>query len=228
LPGSRLLRVDRDTTRARGAWRGMREAISAGEVDLLVGTQLLSKGHDFAGLRLVCVLNADRSLYSTDFRAAERLFAQLLQVSGRAGRGSQPGEVLIQTAFPAHPLYAALQTRDYDAFAHAALDERKAAGLPPFVHQALLRAEATRLDAALQFLEAAADAGRPFAQSVALYDPTPAAMPRLQGRERAQLLIQSESRSALQHFLDRWCSALWQLRGGTRARWVLDVDPLDI
>jgi primosomal protein N' (replication factor Y) len=227
LPGSRLLRVDRDTTRARGAWSAMRSAINQGDIDLLVGTQLLSKGHDFSGLSLVCVLNADRSLYSTDFRAAEKLFAQLLQVSGRAGRGRQPGEVLIQTAFPAHPLYGALQALDYDAFARTALAEREAAGLPPFVHQALLRAEATRMEAALQFLQAAVDAGRPFADAVQLYDPTPAAMPRLQGRERAQLLVQCASRPALHRFLGRWYDALWQLRG-TRARWVLDVDPLDI
>src|SRR5690606_11820592 len=109
VPQARLLRIDRDTTRAREAWPSMRAAIARGEVDLLVGTQLISKGHDFGGISLVCVLNADRSLYSTDFRAAERLFAQLLQVAGRAGRGRLPGEVLIQTAFPTHPLYAAVR-----------------------------------------------------------------------------------------------------------------------
>jgi len=227
LPQARLLRVDRDTTRPRGAWPAMRSAINEGAIDLLVGTQLLSKGHDFAGLSLVCVLNADRSLYSTDFRAAERLFAQLLQVAGRAGRGGERGEVLLQTAFPTHPLYTALQAQDYDAFARNTLEERRAAGLPPFVHQALLRAHATRIEKALEYLQRAAEIGTELADGVTLYDPAPAAMARLQGRERAQLLVQSASRPALQRFLVRWCERLWALGSGG-ARWVLDVDPLEL
>ena len=227
VPAARLLRVDRDTIRGRDTWPEMRTAIARREVDVLVGTQLLSKGHDFHGLSLVCVLNADRSLYSTNFRASEQLFAQLLQVSGRAGRGSVPGEVLIQTAFPAHPLYAAVRAHDYDAFAAALLEERKLAGLPPFMHQALLRAESNRQENVMQFLERAAALAAPFAGAVTLYDPAPAAMPRLQGRERAQLLVQSSSRASLHRFLDRWCEALWTVKA-SRARWVLDVDPLDI
>jgi primosomal protein N' (replication factor Y) len=196
-------------------------------VDLLVGTQLMSKGHDFAGISLVCVLNADRSLYSTNFRASEQLFAQLLQVSGRAGRGTLPGEVLIQTAFPAHPLYAAVRTHDYESFARMVLGERRLASLPPFVYQALLRAEATRLENAMDFLRRAAELAAPHAAGVTVYDPAAAAMPRLQGRERAQLLVQSESRPALHRFLDRWCEGLWATPS-RRARWVLDVDPIDI
>jgi primosomal protein N' (replication factor Y) len=187
----------------------------------------MAKGHDFAGIGLVCVLNADRSLYSSDFRAAEQLFAQLLQVAGRAGRGALPGEVLIQTAFPAHPLYAAVRTHDYASFARALLEERRQAGLPPFMYQALLRAEATRAQHALDFLQRAAELAAPHAEGVTLYDPAPAAMPRLQGRERAQLLVQAESRRALHRFLDRWCDALWSVTS-SRARWVLDVDPMDI
>jgi primosomal protein N' (replication factor Y) len=227
LPGARLLRIDRDTTRVRDAWPEMRAMILRREVDLLVGTQLMAKGHDFAGIGLVCVLNADRSLYSSDFRASEQLFAQLLQVAGRAGRGGLPGEVLIQTAFPAHPLYAAVRTHDYESFAHTLLEERRQAGLPPFMYQALLRAEATRAQTALDFLQRAAELATPHADGVTLYDPAPAAMPRLQGRERAQLLVQAESRPALHRFLDRWCAALWGA-GSSRARWVLDVDPMDI
>jgi primosomal protein N' (replication factor Y) len=227
LPSARLQRIDRDTTRAREAWPQMRDAILRRELDLLVGTQLLSKGHDFAGISLVCVLNADRSLFSTDFRASERLFAQLQQVSGRAGRGTIAGEVLIQTAFPAHPLYAAVRAHDYEGFARLLLDERRQAGLPPFVHQALLRAEAPRLQDALDFLHRAAELARPSAASVTIYDPAPAAMTRLQGRERAQLLVQCEARPALHRFLDGWCAALWGQRA-SRARWTLDVDPLDI
>ncbi|MGH8639078.1 MAG: primosomal protein N', partial [Burkholderiales bacterium] len=186
LPAARILRIDRDTTRARDAWPQMRATIMRRDVDLLVGTQLMSKGHDFAGIGLVCVLNADRSLYSTNFRASEQLFAQLLQVSGRAGRGTRPGEVLIQTAFPSHPLYAAVRTHDYESFARMLLDERRLAGLPPFMHQALLRAEATRLENAIDFLQRAAELATPHAEDVTVYDPAPAAMPRLQGRERAQ------------------------------------------
>ncbi|MGH8663402.1 MAG: replication restart helicase PriA, partial [Burkholderiales bacterium] len=227
LPAARILRIDRDTTRARDAWPQMRATIMRREIDLLVGTQLMSKGHDFAGIGLVCVLNADRSLYSTNFRASEQLFAQLLQVSGRAGRGTRPGEVLIQTAFPSHPLYAAVRTHDYESFARMLLDERRLAGLPPFMHQALLRAEATRLENAIDFLQRAAELATPHAEDVTVYDPAPAAMPRLQGRERAQLLVQSESRPVLHRFLDRWCAALW-CATSSRARWVLDVDPLDI
>jgi primosomal protein N' (replication factor Y) (superfamily II helicase) len=227
LPAARLLRVDRDTTRTREAWPRMRQAIVQREVDVLVGTQLLSKGHDFEGVSLVCVLNADRSLYSTDFRASEQLFAQLLQVSGRAGRGALPGEVLIQTAFASHPLYAAVCAHDYDAFARMLFEERRLAGLPPFVYQALLRAEAPRSHRALDFLAHAAGLAAPLAAGVSVYDPAPAAMPRLQGRERAQLLVQSQSRTALHRFLDRWCLALWDAKT-TRARWVLDVDPLEI
>ena len=227
LPEARLLRVDRDTVRGRDAWPHMRRAIAAREVDVLVGTQLLAKGHDFPGISLVCVLNADRSLYSTDFRAAEHLFAQLMQVSGRAGRGDEPGEVLIQTAFPSHPLYAAVCAHDYDDFAALLLEERRQAGLPPFVHQALLRAEAPRMAQAIEFLQQAAALATPLAEHIVVYDPTPAAMPRLQGRERAQLLVQSEFRPALHRFLDRWCEALWNGRA-SGARWVLDVDPLEI
>jgi primosomal protein N' (replication factor Y) len=228
LPHARLLRIDRDTTRARAAWPQMRDRILRREVDLLVGTQLLSKGHDFAGIGLVCVLNADRSLYSTDFRASEHLFAQLLQVSGRAGRGELPGDVLIQTAFPSHPLYAAVRAHDYDAFAHTLLEERRLASLPPFCFQALLRAESTRLQHALDFLHQASQVAQPHIHhGITIYDPTPAAMPRLQGRERAQLLVQSDSRAVLQPFLARWCSLLWQIRS-PRARWMLDVDPMEI
>lgn len=227
LPIARILRIDRDTTRARDAWPQMRASIMRREVDLLVGTQLLSKGHDFSGIGLVCVLNADRSLYSTDFRASEQLFAQLLQVAGRAGRGALPGEVLIQTGFPSHPLYAAVREHDYESFARTLLEERRLAGLPPFMHQALLRAEAARLQNALDFLQKAAALAAPLAENVAIYDPAPAAMPRLQGRERAQLLVQAPSRPALHRFLDRWCEALWR-SASSRTRWTLDVDPLNI
>ena len=226
FPRARVLRIDRDTTSRRRAWQAMRQRIQDREVDILVGTQILAKGHDFPHLNLVGVLNADGRLYSNDFRAAERLYALLAQVAGRAGRGGTQGEVLIQTEFPQHPLYAALCRQDYRAFADHALDERRQAGFPPFVYQALLRAEAPRLATALAFLTEAARMGKALNAGVNLYDPVPAALPRRAGHERAQLLVQSTSRQQLQVFLGAWRSALSSARAA-RARWSLDVDPLD-
>jgi primosomal protein N' (replication factor Y) len=226
LPGARILRIDRDTTRRRRAWAGMRKRIQERDVDVLVGTQILAKGHDFPHLNLVGVLNADSQLYSSDFRAGERLYALLTQAAGRAGRGGTQGEVLIQTEFPHHPLYDALRQQDYRAYAEATLAERRQAGFPPFVHQALLRAEAPRLATALEFLAGAARTARTIAAGVTLYDPVPAALPRRAGRERAQLLVQSDSRQRLRDFLGAWHSALVQARV-TPARWSLDVDPLE-
>lgn len=227
FPAARLLRIDRDTIRGRNTWNDMRLAIERRDVDILLGTQLLSKGHDFPGLALVCVLNADRSLYSTDFRATEQLFAQITQVAGRAGRGSVPGEVLIQTAYPHHPIYRAVMTNDYEAFAHALLAEREAAGLPPFVFQAVLRAEARTIDLALDFLRAATQRARGFSTDVAIFDPTPAVMQRLRGLERAQVLVQAPQRPVLQRFLGQWTALLRESKSGG-VRWALDVDPLDI
>ncbi len=226
FPQARILRIDRDTTSRRHAWQAMRRRIQAREVDILVGTQILAKGHDFPHLNLVGVLNADGRLYSDDFRAAERLYALLTQVAGRAGRGVVQGEVLIQTEFPQHPLYAALSRQDYRAFAESALAERRQADFPPFVYQALLRAEAPQLATALDFLEQAARKGRDIGAGVTLYDPVPAALPRRSGRERAQLLVQSESRQQLRTFIETWHGLLAGARA-TRARWSLDVDPLD-
>jgi len=223
---SKVLRIDRDSMRPRDAWHTMRRRIQGGEVKILVGTQMLAKGHNFPHLNLVGVLNADGMLYSADFRASERLLALLMQVAGRAGRGTTQGQVLIQTEFPDHPLYQALKRQDYRAFADTLLEERRQAGFPPFVHQALLRAEAPRLTAALDFLRAAAASARRIAIPVTLYDPVPAAMPRRAGRERAQLLVQSESRVRLQQFLGRWYSTLSESRSAP-ARWAIDVDPLE-
>ena len=226
FPRARVLRIDRDTTSRRRAWQEMRRRIQAREVDILVGTQILAKGHDFPYLNLVGVLNADSRLYSDDFRAAERLYALLTQVAGRAGRGSVQGEVLIQTEFPHHPLYAALCRQDYRAFADHALLERRQAGFPPYVYQAMLRAEAPQLTAALEFLAEVARKGKALESRVTLYDPVPAALPRRAGRERAQLLVQSESRQRLRAFLEAWHGLLIRL-GVTRVRWSLDVDPYD-
>jgi primosomal protein N' (replication factor Y) len=226
FPTARILRIDRDSTRRKHALREMLQEVHEERVDILVGTQILAKGHDFKRLTLVGALNVDGALYSADFRAAERLFAQLMQVAGRAGRAAEPGTVLIQTQFPDHPLFEALRHQDYEAFAKDQLAERKQAGFPPFCHQALLRAEATHLETALAFLRQAKKLAVPVADSITLYDPVPAPMARLAGRERAQLLVQADSRRALQPFLQHWNAALAELKA-RQVRWSLDVDPLD-
>jgi len=227
FPSARILRIDRDSTRRRGAWAGMRERIAAREVDILVGTQILAKGHDFPHLNLVCVVNADSLLYSTDFRAPERLYALLTQVSGRAGRGDTRGDVLIQTEFSHHAIYAALRDQDYRRFADELLKERRGARFPPYVYQALLRAEADKLGVAVEWLDHAARLGREGSGPVTIYEPVPSAMMRLAGRERAQLLVQSPSRRALQIFLVVWHTQL-SAQGASCARWSIDVDPLEL
>ena len=225
FPEARILRVDRDSTRRKNSLADMLEKIHAEEIDILVGTQMLAKGHDFPKLTLVGVLNADGGLYSADFRAAEHLFAQLLQVAGRAGRAADSGEVLVQTAFPEHPLFAALQHGDYAQFAQTALAEREQAALPPYSFQAMLRAEAATLDSALKYLRTAA-ALAPEVKGIQVYDPVPALMARLAGNERAQLLIEARSRGALQKFLAAWMEIL-QAHKTRNVRWALDVDPID-
>ncbi|MCC6916682.1 primosomal protein N' [Nitrosomonas sp.] len=230
FPEAHILRVDRDSIRHKDAWQKVLERIHRGEADILVGTQLLAKGHDFPNLTLVCVLNADASLYSTDFRAEEHLFAQLMQVAGRAGRANIPGTVLIQTEFPQHALYQALQRQDYTMYAQAQLKERKSAGFPPFVYLAVLRAEAPVLTDALEFLQqlaAVAALSEDYAH-IRLYDPVPAPMQRLKGLERAQLLIQARSRRHLQLFLSDWHQRIAALPVRRKIRWHLDVDPLTV
>jgi primosomal protein N' (replication factor Y) (superfamily II helicase) len=227
FPEARVLRIDRDSTRRKHAWGEMRERIRSREVDILVGTQILAKGHDFPHLALVAVLNADSMLYSADFRAAERLYALLTQVAGRAGRGASQGEVLIQTEYPDHPLYAALRAQDFPRFADRLLAERRQARFPPFVHQALLRAEAGEIARALEFLHDARQLGQTIGANVQLFDPVPAVLVRLAGRERAQLLVQADSRPELHAFLRTWRARLAQEKS-TRVRWALDVDPLEL
>ena len=225
FPGARLVRVDRDSARRRGELSRTLESIRRGEADLLVGTQLLAKGHDFPALTLVGVLNADSALVSSDYRAGERLFATLAQVAGRAGRREQPGEVLVQTRYPEHPLFAALARHDYAGFAESQLAEREAAGFPPFVSEAALRAEAKSLDAALDFLRRAARLVPP-PEPVRLFDPVPHVIHRRAGYERAQLLVQSHSRPALQAFLGAWSERLFAAAPQS-VRWHLDVDPIE-
>jgi len=225
FPGARIVRIDRDSARRRAELSRTLQGIERGEADILVGTQLLAKGHDFPGLTLVGVLNADAALVSTDYRAAERLFAVLAQVAGRAGRREQPGEVLVQTRYPEHPLFAALTRHDFSGFAESQLAERKSAGFPPFVFEAALRAEAKTLEAAMRFLRDAA-AGVRAPREVRVFDPVPHLITRRAGLERAQLVMQSPSRPALQDFL----AALSRRLFGEPPRavhWHLDVDPIE-
>jgi len=223
LPAARIRRIDRDTMRPR-AWAELGEAVHGGAVDILVGTQMLAKGHDFPNMTLALILDTDGALYSPDFRATERLFAQLMQVSGRAGRADKPGRVLIQTAFPDHPLFRYLQRHDYAGYARELLAERRQLDLPPVTRQVLLRAEAPTMDAALAFLQRAATVA-PDTADVSVFSATPAPMARVANLERAQLLIQSASRAALQAFVRDWRPRLDTIKPRV-ARWSLDVDPL--
>ena len=190
---------------------------------------MMAKGHDFPRLTLVGVVGADASLHAADFRAPERLFQQLMQVGGRAGRGELPGEVLIQTEYPMHPLYQHLAKHDFDAFARMALQERRAAGFPPFTHQAMLRADAPALEDAVEFLRHARRLAEERApEGLRLYDPVPMRMTRLARRERAQLLVESDQRGLLQAFLADWMAVLYRQRTARELRWQLDVDPLEV
>jgi primosomal protein N' (replication factor Y) len=228
VPGARVLRIDADSTRRKGSAEALFSDVHAGEVDILVGTQMVAKGHDFRRVSLVGVLNADMALFSHDFRASERLFAQLMQVSGRAGRAGLPGEVLVQTRYPRHALYHALARHDYIGFANATLAERRDAHLPPFVYQAMLRAEGRTLEAALAFLQQAAEAlhAIPAAERVTVYGAVPLTIVKVMHVHRAQLLIESASRAALQATLRAWQPMLRTLKGVLR--WSIEVDPLDI
>ena len=235
LPGARIARLDADSTRLKGALQATLSAVHEGEVDVLVGTQMLAKGHDFRRVTLVAAIDPDAALFSSDFRAPERLFSLLMQAAGRAGRDAAQAassEMWIQTAHPHHALYQALQQHDYARFAASQLDERRRAGLPPFSSLALLRAEARELPVARDFLLAASAQAHevPAADAVRVYPPVPPAVARVAGIERLQMLVESPSRPALQRFLAQWLPALHALRGAHRrlARWAVDVDPLAI
>ncbi len=230
FPQARIERIDRDSTARRGALEEKLRRVHEGEADILVGTQMLSKGHDFPNVTLVGILNADQGLYGTDFRSGERLFQLIMQVSGRAGRADKPGEVLIQTWHPDHPLFVALQRHDFHGFAEFALNERRETGYPPYSHLALLRAESPAPGAALEFLhEARALAVRLSpGESVQILQPMAAPMERRAGRYRAQLLVQSTQRAPLHEFLAQWVRQLAEAKFAKKTRWSLDVDPVDM
>jgi primosomal protein N' (replication factor Y) len=227
FPGVGLARLDRDVVRGPEDLGTVMGRVNSGETRMLVGTQMVTKGHHFPGMTLVVVLNADHGLFSTDFRAAERLAQTVVQVAGRAGRGTRPGEVLIQTEFPEHPLLTSLLAEGYDGFARAALAERETAAWPPFSRLAALRSSAKDEAAGLEFLREARAAARAPA-GLRLLGPVPATLARKAGRYRAQLLIESADRSALQRFLGSWIVEVEALPSARRVRWALDVDPLEL
>ncbi len=229
FPDARVARIDRDATRSRGSLDDILADMRSGEIRILVGTQMLTKGHDFPGVTLVGVLNADQGLFGTDFRSDERLAQTILQVAGRAGRRDRAGEVLIQTAYPEHPLLQDLIRGGYEAFSSAALDQRELAGWPPFSHLALVRAEAHQPDQAIGFLQhcrvLAEQAAGP---GVRILGPAPAPMERRAGRYRAQLLLQSGRRAALHILLAQMLSGIEQSSRARTVRWSLDVDPVEL
>jgi len=235
FPQARIARIDADSTRAKGSAQALFARVHAGEVDILVGTQMVAKGHDFTRLGLVGVLNADAMLFAHDFRAPERLFAQLMQVAGRAGRHTRDGLVMIQTDYPEQPVYRALCRHDYDSFADHELDERQAYHLPPCAYQALLMAEARQVQQALDFLQASrnlvagwASAHAPLVEAVTLFDPVPLRIVRVANVERAQLLLESTHRPSLQAFLAQWLPAVAELASRHKVKYQLEVDPQQI
>ena len=229
FPDIPVARVDRDSTRRKGALHQLLADARAGNYPLLVGTQMLAKGHHFPNVTLVGILDVDNGLYGSDFRASERMAQLVIQVAGRAGRAERRGRVVLQTHHPDHPLLQTLRQRGYPAFAAAALREREDACLPPFAHQTLLRAESSERELSTRYLSQALEAARPLApQTMLLFGPVPAPMERRAGRYRAQLLIQTSRRAELQCFLAAWVPILYGLKGQGKVRWSIDVDPQEM
>ena len=233
FPEAKLLRIDSDTVTRKGELERHLQQARDGDADILVGTQILSKGHDFPNVTLVCVLNVDQSLFNVDFRAAENLFQQVTQVSGRAGRASKPGEVLIQTYYSANPYFAHIRNHDYEGFASLALSERKLAGYPPYSYFILLHAESPQSGAPLSFLKQARSFAHDIMQKqniehVQIMDPVPSPMERKAGRYRAQLLIRAPRRQPLHALLNDWIARIETEQVARSVRWSVDVDPTEM
>jgi len=229
FPDIPILRIDRDTTRRKGELEAALSAAETGAARILLGTQMLAKGHHFPGVTLAAILDADQGLFSTDFRASERMAQLIIQVAGRAGRAERPGEVMIQTHHPDHPLLRQLVESGYPAFARSALEERREAQLPPYASMALLRAEATSAEHPRAFLEAARGLAEPSqSEALQLWGPVAAPMERRAGRYRAQLLVQADHRSDLQQLLQQWIPQFETIKDSRRVRWSIDVDPVDM
>ncbi len=226
--GVGICRIDRDTTRRKGSLQHKLEQVLSGEAQILIGTQMLAKGHDFPNMTLVGILDTDQALYSADFRAPEHLAQLIVQVAGRAGRAHKAGEVLIQTHHPDHPLLQTLLHQGYGAFSEQALAERRAAQLPPYTHMMLLRCEAPRADAASDFMQTARDILQQNADdSVSIFGPIAAPMEKRAGRWRSQIILQCAQRKPLHHCVHHALASIVELKAASRVRWSLDVDPVD-
>lgn len=229
LPTAKILRIDRDSTRRKDAMKKMLGDIHAGDADILIGTQMLAKGHHFPNVTLVGIVDADRGLFSVDFRASERMAQILMQVSGRAGRGDSPGTVIVQTHYPEHPLLNKLALHDYQQFTKILLEERQQTQLPPFSFQALIRAESNQQTVAINFLNIARTKLQNLTQGkLEIYGPVSAPMEKRAGRFRYQLIIQAEYRRTIKKFLGPWIENLDQLPEARKVRWSVDVDPQDM
>jgi primosomal protein N' (replication factor Y) (superfamily II helicase) len=228
FPQYGIVRMDRDTTQSKGRLQDYLQQIHSGAADIILGTQMLAKGHHFPNVTLVAILDIDSSLFSIDYRSAERLAQMIMQVAGRAGRAEQAGRVLLQTRQPQHPLLNLLLCDGYDAFCTELLQERQQTGLPPFSHQALLRVNAASAIAAQQFLQSAAELLQPYRQHMQILGPAPAPMTRRAGQFRFQLLLQSPQRKQLHFVLDQWLPQLSNLKTGPKLKWSLDIDPADL
>ena len=232
FPAASIVRIDRDSTRRKGELEIRLNQAVSGEADILIGTQLLAKGHHFPKVTLVGVIDADQGLYSIDFRATEYLFQQIMQVAGRAGRASNPGQVLIQTFYPEHTHFQHLKDHDYEGFVEVALKERGQAQHPPYTHFVLFRSESTKPRVGLHFLQEvnrlAVELARNRAHGVHVMDPVPSPMEKRAGRHRAQLLIGSHSRPGLHGVLDTLISQVEKLDLVRRVRWSIDVDPMEM
>lgn len=228
FPDARIIRIDRDSTRRKDTMQKMLNSINDGQADILIGTQMLAKGHHFPNLSLVGIIDADQGLFSTDFRASERMGQLFIQVSGRAGRVDRQGTVLIQTHYPDHPLLQSLVTQGYDEFAEMLLTERQQTRLPPFSYMALLRAEDYRAEATQHFLQKARTMMLAQTADIEIFGPIPAPMEKRAGRLRYQLLLQCSDRGLLRRQLGPWSRQLETLPSGRKVRWSLDVDPQDM
>lgn len=228
FPDSEVMRIDRDTTRHKAAFEDLAERARDGRNQILLGTQMLAKGHHFPNVTLVGIINADGGIFSVDFRASERMVQQIYQVAGRAGRAEKPGNVIIQTHAPDHPLFQQIISGGYASCARELLHERKLSCLPPYSYLAMLRAEASEQEPALHFLEQMRQQGSTLDPSVMLLGPIPAPMPRRAGRYRTQLLVQATDRSALHRFLNQWVLLIEREKSGRKVRWSLDVDPIEL
>ncbi|HSG65337.1 MAG TPA: primosomal protein N', partial [Gammaproteobacteria bacterium] len=227
-PAARIGRLDRDATSRRGSLASVLADVEGGKIRILVGTQMLAKGHDFPNVTLVGVLNADQGLFGTDFRSIERLAQTIVQVAGRAGRADQPGEVLIQTHFPKHPLFDCLRAQDYSRFAELALAERRSSGWPPFSHLVLWRAHASSREIVFDFLARVARVARAGRTGVEVHGPAAAAMERRGDRYRAQVLLQCERRTPLHELVSALAAEVRRWPEARKVRWAIDVDPAEL